>query len=439
MGTSSSIPGPSKIQLILWGANDLLEFLINRSQKLTKKYGDIIQLAPKQILITGPKEFKHILKTNPQNYTKRNFTYDRIKRVFGDGLIVSEGSVWENHRKILQTAFTRDCLEEYSKTMIKTTERFLEKWQNKDTINIVHEMTLLTLTIAFQVFSNHEPNQEELDIIYQAIQRGTHHISSAPFIYPFLPTLGNITFFWSVFRMNKALQNIIDNRKESKKQQNSSFGDFLDLLLSSNFSKTEILDEYKTILLTGHETTACGLIWCFHLLELYPEYKTKLENELEDVLGDRRPTFNDCNSLPITKSIFLESLRLFPAIWCLSRKSIHPDSIGEYEIPAGSQLILNIYALHRNPNYWEKPNEFSPLRFLDETERHPYAFLPFSVGPHSCIGSHFALVEGILLLATIAQEIRLQARYSKSDIKPSPYLSLKPPKEMLMRVIARKR
>lgn len=426
--------GPSRLELSDSSAsNNFLEFLLTESPKLTQKYGDTIQLSAKQYLITGPNAFKHILKTNPNNYTKRNLTYDRIKHIFGNGLIVSEGPIWEQHRQILQEAFTRDRLTEYATVMTSTTQDFINNWRNQssNSINLVKEMMHLTLTIAFRVFSNYNPTLKDLQIINFAIQHGTPHISHALFVHPWMPSVNNLLFFWSIRRMNNALQNIITERHTNGK----SYGDFLDLLLSSNFNKDEILDEFKTILLTGHETTACGLTWTWHLLSKHPEYRLLLEQELNTVLGDRTPTFDDCASLPMTKAIFLEALRLYPAIWVLPRRVLQSDTIDGYDIPSESQLILNIHALHRNPHYWNNPEQFYPCRFLGEypSERHTYAFLPFSIGPHSCIGSHFSMVEGILLIATLAQQLRLEALYNKNKTSPKPFLSLRPPNKMPMK------
>lgn len=441
---------------------NFLEFLLEESPKLSQKYGDIMRLSRHQFLVTGREAFKTILKTRPEHFTKRNRTYQRIQYLFGDGLIVSDDKIWENHREPLHEFFHRDKLASFADTMTQTTEAFIEEWKDHriKKLDIVKEMTRLTLTIAFRAFCSHSPTTKELNSIHFSIIHGTPHLSHALCLSPYVPTPMNLLFFWSMKRIDRILTDLIEARK--KKNVDASpqrfQDDYLDLLIrlqtknpdasmphsnphsskpSYVFSDSEVLDELKTILLTGHETSACALIWTWHLLNQHPDILELLEEELDRVLKGRTPTLEDCAHLPMTKAIFLETLRLYPPIWCLPRKAIVDEEIGGYFIPKDSELILNVHALHRNPNYWDNPNAFLPGRFLGESglERQANAFLPFSLGPRTCIGTQFAMTEGILLIAMISQQFRLKGLYNSKKIRAFPYLSLRPPKKLWMKLV----
>lgn len=417
-------------------ATTVLEYLSFDSPRLMRKYGGIIRLSKKKYLIADPKAFKYILKTNVGNFSKRNMTYDRIKLIFGKGLIVNEGFNWEKHRALLHPVFERQRLNDYSLIITSYAQELLNQWQSNppQSVNIAKEMGILTLKIAFKAFSQHEASTRDIETVIQLFERGNPHISFFPFLKPWFPTMGNLLFFHSIRKLNTLLQKIITERKLQRNVAAHVTSHALDILLHAKethgitLSDAEIVDEYKTLLITGHETTGCGLTWAFYLLAKHPEYRALMEEELRTVLNGRIPTIDDCPNLPVTKAIFLETLRLYPSIWCLPRVSLKNDVIEGYNIPAGSYLILNLYALHRNPWHWEDPEAFYPPRFLGDAEfkRDQFAYLPFSIGPHSCIGSNFGVMEGILLLATIGQNVQLDLIKNK-PYRPDPYVSLRMP------------
>jgi len=436
-------PGPSQFEILNeFSRSNFLEFLSHGSSKLMRKYGDIIRLPNNQYLICNPNAFKHILKTNVNNFSKINMTYNRLKLIFGDGLITNEGPVWEQHRAILHPVFDRTKLEQYAPLMVNTTTEWMQKWQQKlpRSIDISKEMSELTLKIAFRAFSNYEPSAQELNTVSVLFKRGNPHVSHAPILTPWFPTPNNLLFFSALRNLNKLLEKIINQRQTMKEYIDDVIGILLSAKQSNGkpLSEFEVLNEYKTLLITGYETTGCGLAWAHYLLATHPEYQGLMETELKTVLNGRLPTIHDCIRLPVTKAIFLEALRLYPSIWCLPRVVLKPDTIGGYPIAEKSLLILNIYALHRNPLYWESPEVFYPPRFLNDAEnkRHLFSYLPFSIGPHSCIGSIFGIMEGILLLATIGQKFRFEILKKNKTYKAIPYASLKLPENLKMRPIA---
>jgi cytochrome P450 len=170
----------------------------------------------------------------------------------------------------------------------------------------------------------------------------------------------------------------------------------------------QLLDEVKTMLLAGHETTANALTWTWYMLVQYPEIEAKLVAELAQVLGGRVPTMTDLPRLPYTQRVIQESIRLFPPAWIFLRHAIKDDEIGGYAIPPGQVVGISPYVMHRHPGFWEAPETFNPERFTPErvAARHRFAYIPFAAGPRQCIGNLFAMTEAQLVLATVAQRYR---------------------------------
>jgi cytochrome P450 len=171
----------------------------------------------------------------------------------------------------------------------------------------------------------------------------------------------------------------------------------------------EVLDEVKTVFAAGHETTANALTWTWLLLSEHPEAGEELRAELDAVLDGRPPTLADVPNLHYTRQVFDEVLRLYPPVPALVRRVIRATTLGSYEIPANSRALISIYNIHRHPGFWEEPTSFEPERFSPEhrASHHDLAYMPFGAGQHKCIGNNFALMEGPLLLAMIAQRYEL--------------------------------
>jgi len=172
----------------------------------------------------------------------------------------------------------------------------------------------------------------------------------------------------------------------------------------------EVLDEVKTVFAAGHETTANALTWTWLLLSEHPEVREKLKAELDMVLGGHSPTSTDIPNLRYTKQVFDEVLRLYPPVPALVRRAVRPAMLHGYEIPVASRVLISIYNIHRHPRFWEEPTRFEPERFSPERKaaHQDLAYIPFGAGQHKCIGNNFALMEGPLLLAMIAQRYELE-------------------------------
>jgi cytochrome P450 len=261
------------------------------------------------------------------------------------------------------------------------------------------------------------------------------HLFSLPERYP---TPRNRRFHQALRTLDNVVYSIIDRRREvpasPERAEGASGHDLLTLLLEARDDETgegmtddQVRDEVMTIFLAGHETTANALAWAWHLLSSHPEIEEHLHQEVDSVLSGRSPGFGDIAHLKYTRMVIDETLRLFPPVWAIARFPVRNDEAGGYGIPAYSQVILSPYVTHRHADFWEEPERFDPERFLPDriAQRPKYAYFPFGGGPRMCIGSEFALMEGVLALATIAGQYRLRP-VPNHKVEPEPLITLRP-------------
>jgi cytochrome P450 len=178
-------------------------------------------------------------------------------------------------------------------------------------------------------------------------------------------------------------------------------------------SHRELIDEVMSLIVAGHETTAAVLNSVWYLLSWHPEVERKLHAEVDAItLPDLR--LESLDVLHYTHQIILEALRLYPPVWVLSRRCVHADRLVGHQAPAGADVLMSPYVVHRHPQHWTDPEEFRPERFATESiaETHRYAFIPFSAGPRHCVGETFALYEMAIHIYYAARQFRLRSERS---------------------------
>lgn len=395
----------------------------------------IISLVKKIVVIDRPEYVKYVLQENNRNYTK-SFGYDVLKDLLGNGLLTSEGDFWRKQRRLAQPAFHRDRLALLADTMVDCTNELIERLESYPQgkpINLAKEMMSVTLHIvARSMFSSDvkevvETVGREIDISNEyAIERIRN-----PFKFPrWVPTPTNLEEQRSIKVLNEVMSKIISDRRKSEQR----YDDLLQMLMDvkdedtgEQMSDRQLRDECMTIFLAGHETTALALSWLWYLLYMNPEKAQKLQNEIDTVLQGATPTLTDLQKLEYTKLVVDESLRMYPPAWIIGRRNIEDDEIGGYNIPAGYNVLMPVFAIHRNPEIWENPDEFMPERFSKENmqDKHRYAYFPFGGGPRLCIGNNFALMEMQLVVAMLVQKFQFNIDDS-FDPTPDPLITLRP-------------
>lgn len=258
-----------------------------------------------------------------------------------------------------------------------------------------------------------------LSIVLEAIfgrdlERMSAELGGNPFEVVTKEQARNLQFAYKFRSLTRLVAGLIARRRE---RQEEHF-DYVAMLMNARdkdtgapMSDRELIDEIMTLVVAGHETTASGLNWTWFLLAQHPEVEAKLHAELDasPVAAVRAPSLAELEQLPYTRQVIDEALRLYPPGWLLSRRTIEPDVLSGYEIPAGTNVLLPLYLLHRHPRYWRDPDAFIPERFdrEHEAERPRFAYMPFAAGPRHCIGETFALYEMLMHVQRVAREFRL--------------------------------
>jgi cytochrome P450 len=399
-----------------------------------RQYGDIIYYRAffrHVYFLNNPDFIERVLVTNSRNFIKGE-ALQFNRRIFGNGLLTNEGDAWLEQRHLIQPAFRRDRIESYGNTMVAYTERMVAPWHNGEVRDIHRDMMRLGLEVVAKALFNVEIASERnaiAEALNTFMELGSRGRLLLPPILRLLPTADNRRYQRAARQLDDVVYRLIRQRRS-----NDQIGD--DLLYGllhtqdengRGMSDKQLRDEVMTLLLAGHETTAVSLSWTWYLLAQYPEVEEKLWSELRQVLNGRKPTAQDLSKLPYTGRVVKEAMRLYPPAWAIVRKSLHHCEIGGYQVPAGSTVMMNQWVMHRDPRYYDQPEQFNPDRWLDERAKAipKFAYFPFGGGPRTCIGASFAAMEGVLVLATIAQKYQLRVA-PDWPVEPLPTMTLRP-------------
>jgi cytochrome P450 len=393
------------------------------------------------VLLVHPDHVKEILVTQQRTFIK-SMVLQRSRRVLGDGLLTSEGELHLRQRRLVQPAFHRARIAAYAEVMVEHALRMDAGWRDGQTLDIHAEMMRLTLGIVAKtlfdadVAADSAAIAESLNVLLTMFNR---------VIMPFSGLLDRLPLPRTrAMRRSKAyLDTIIYGFIAERRRTGEDRGDLLSMLLLSqdhegdNAGMTDTLvhDEALTLFLAGHETTAAALTWTWYLLAQHPEVAERWRAELDAVLGGRPPTFDDLPGLTYTRMLLSESMRLYPPAWAIGRESLAPFSVGGYELPAGSTVLVSPYITQRDGRWYPDPARFDPERWTPElAEARPkYAYFPFGGGTRICIGEQFAWMEGMLLLATLGQQWRFQLAPGH-PVEPQPLITLRPRHGVQMRL-----
>jgi cytochrome P450 len=197
---------------------------------------------------------------------------------------------------------------------------------------------------------------------------------------------------------------------------------------NGGMSDKQVRDEAMTLLLAGHETVSNALSWTFYLLARNPDVRARLEAEVDRVLEGRPPSLALLPRLPYAMQVFKEAMRLYPPVYMVLRRAARSVSIGGYELRKNDVVVVDVIGMHRRPGYFPEPLRFDPDRFAPEAEKAipKHAYLPFGAGPRVCIGNHFALMEGQIVLAHLVQHLRFDMAPGHEEVGLEPLITLRP-------------
>jgi len=417
-------------------------------ETLIQQYGDFVQYrGPVNFyFINHPALIKQVVQSTNDTFDKNSPLYDRFRRAFGQSLVVAEGSQWKRRRTVVQQLMGPTQIRTYFDLMVDSANKVIQQWENaareSAVFDLAPDMDRLTLEIIGRALF-----QDSFDQSRDAIRDWTlaiDHFSSKP---P-LPIIRGKWFpsrvnyrLWSTLRdFHRFIQQMIDE------QRSSSNTGLLSLLCHSGekdglprLTDEEIRDEVLGMIIGGHESTSVALTWIWSELDRNPAVESRLHAELDSVLGDRAISLDDIPKLVYTRMVIEETLRLHPPIWFENRNVTREVELGGVMLSPGTMVAFSRYALHRHPGFWKNPDMFDPQRFepgREENLRSTHAYIPFGGGPRVCVGIHFAMLELIVLLATLARRFRVQVDGSHRH-QVSALLTMRPKHGLRVRVSLR--
>ena len=417
-------------------------------QNLAEKYGDIsyFKLGPQEaFFLNHPDLIKDVLVTNNQNFMK-GLALQRAKRMLGEGLLTSEGEFHRRQRRLAQPAFHRARVASYALVMTQYGAQMRASWRDGATLDISEEMMRLTLAIVGKTLFDADVESDAPEVgEAMTVVMDLFNTITIPFfeLLQKLPLPQLRRFDGARAKLDAIIFRMIEERRSGGKDR----GDLLSMLLlaqdeegdGGRMTDAQLRDEAMTIFLAGHETTANALTWTWYLLSQNPDVEAKLHAEIDQVLGTRLPAVEDVARLRYTEMVLAESMRLYPPAWAIGRMALHDCELGGYVVRRRSLVLMSQYVMHRDARYFSDPLRFDPERWTPEAResRPQFSYFPFGGGPRRCIGENFAGMEGILLLATLAQQ--WQMRLAPNHVVAlRPVITLRPKHGMRMTLQRRK-
>ena len=402
--------------------------------KMAREYGDLphFRLGSYPVyLLNHPDLVREVLVTQQSNFIKSR-ALQRARILLGEGLLTSEGDFHKRQRRLVQPAFHRERLAAYADVMSEYAARVRERWTADRTLDVAGEMMRLTLAVVGKTLFSADVESEASEI-GEALTTVLKMFNLL--LMPFseylekLPLPSMRRFDKARARLDATIYGLIRERRASRKDT----GDLLSTLLLAQdeedhggMTDQQVRDEALTLFLAGHETTANALTWTWYLLSQNPECEQRLHQELDTALGGRAAAASDLPALRYTEMVFTEAMRLYPPAWAIGRMSLEAFELGGMKIGARSILIASPFVTHRDPRWFPDPDRFDPERWTPEARevRPRFSYFPFGGGARVCIGERFAWMEGVLVLATLAQKWKLRLARGQR-VEPLPLITLR--------------
>lgn len=410
------IPGPSSLDMVRAFRSvraDPLPFLV----EVSERFGDLVAFpvpgAP-ALLLNDPADVQHVLQTAARSWTKDTVQYAALARLTGPGLLASSEASWMTHRRLAAPAFHHQRLEAVGDQVRAAADAAIAARLGDGSFTDGHVLDVAALThrigldaVGRALFSADLSGQAQ-QLLAATSEAADLVVRVGRSVVPrvqWTPTRTNLRLRSTRRRLTTSTFEIIAQRRARK---GSHGDDLLGLLLDSDLSDAEIRDEVVTMVIAGHETVAAALAWTLMLLAEHQPAQERVRTELADHAAHLGPVslVGHRESLPWTRAVIDEALRLYPPAWAISRRAREPDVLSGHEVPAGTLAIVSPWVLHRRADPWTEPSQFRPERFLDAGAGRS-AYLPFGMGPRLCIGREFALGEMVVVLSRLLAEHRV--------------------------------
>jgi len=421
-------------------ANPILLF-----QHLTEKYGDIAHYKigwNHIVFLNHPDYIREILVVQNDNFVKER-TVRRSKMLLGEGMITAEGAQHRLQRQVAQPAFHRQRIPEYAAIIVREAARMRDSWHDGEQRDIARDMMHLTLNIVAETLFATDL-RDEVHELTDAINRimGLYNflvmLPAAEWLVHMRPP-GLAAFV----RARKRIDAVVHRMIDAHRRRHSDGRSLLDQMIAASpdqspESERSLRDQVITIFLAGYETVANALSWTWYLLSQNSEAESRFHEEIDTVLQRRLPVYEDIPQLRYVEMVLAESMRLFPPAWAMGRQALSDFQLGDFYLPARTTVLMSQFITHRDARFFPDPLRFDPQRFTPDAKarRTKFTYFPFGAGFRQCIGESFAWMEGVLVLATLAQKWKLNL-LPGHRVEPEPLITLRPKYGMRMQVEAR--
>jgi cytochrome P450 len=401
-------------------------------------YGDCVRVrVPGRyaFLLNHPDLVRGVFVTDHRAFHKGP-TIQAAKMLLGESLLTSEGEHHRKQRRLIQPMFHHDRIASYADAMVRGATMTAERWHDRQELDVHSQMSELTLSVVGETLFGTGVDEERSATVRRAL---TDTLGMFDRVYS--PLFRLLTRMPSptmrrFHRVESDLNAVIAAMIAERRATGASGDDLLSVLLRASedgvgMSDEQVRDEALTLFLAGHETTSIALTWTWWLLARNPVVEARLHDEVDALDG---PSSNHLDRLVYTRAVLDESIRLRPPAWAIGRNAVADHRAGEFTIPNGSVVVVSPWLLHHDERWWPDAAAFRPERWLsDRPEGSRLGYVPFGGGPRRCIGEPFALMEGTLVLATIARHWRFR---TVSDEPPElqPVVTLRPRGRLRMRV-----
>ena len=386
---------------------------------------------PATWVVADPEATRRVLVSNHPAYAL-GLGFDRIRLLVGDGIIVSEGELWKRQSRMLQPMFQRQRVDAFGPMIAAANQRRLADWErlaaSGEPLNLTRDANDLALEITLRALMGAD------------VDKLNARPDGNPFAMLITETRRDLKLAYNFRQLRKVMQRIIDERRQNQ-DADTEPTDWLGMMLlardrrdASPMSDREIIDESMSLIVAGHETTGATVNAMWHLLARHPLVEAKVQAEVDQV-ELAQFSLEAVESLHYCQQVVHETLRLYPPVWILSRRTTQPDELGGYQAPAGTNICLSPYLVQRHPEFWEAPHEFRPERFVDgemaATRRGSY--IPFAAGPRHCVGETMANFEILIHAYLFARRFQLRA-LSDQPMQLESRINLRTREDLLMRV-----
>lgn len=410
-----------------------------------RELGDVyrIRLGPHWLyMLAHPDHVRHVQVSAAASYVK-GAGYARLRRLIGNGVVVSEGRTWRDSRSRMQPLFLKASVERFCHDVGQCVAGMLVRWERmadqRQPVNVHQQFLPLTMQVITRCMLGSDLSHHAREmgpLVSDALAFIANRTFSTITIPLFVPLPSHRRFRRAMKVLNRTIGGSVC--KNEGQQDSPLLEALLGKIDGRQLGTEQVQAEVLNIVFAGYETTALALTWALYLLTSHEGVFEQLGDEAARVIGGEIPTVSEVAQLSFTRSVFRETLRLYPPAWIIARQAVEEDDIDGFKVPAGA-LVLNCqYITHRHADFWDEPEAFRPARFSAESsgDRHPFAYFPFGAGARSCLGERFAILEATITLAMLAARFRIE-RCDKQPIQPVGTGTLYPSRPVLIRLSRR--